>query len=119
MRIRWRRRRRGGCSSAWTATNSVSRRRRNRRRPARLLGGDEFHALDLDAVDRRALLAAAARLGRNVGDALEDILARDQRAEGGVLLVEEARVAVHDEELAAGGIGMRGARRGDDALHVR
>ena len=38
------------------------------------------------------------------GDFFQHVVAFDQFAERGVLLVEKARVAVADEKLAAGGI---------------
>ena len=58
------------------------------------------------------------RLGRQVGDALEHVVAGDELAEGGVLAVEKLGVAVADEKLAAGRVGVGRARHRDDAAHV-
>ena len=74
--------------------------------------------LDLNAVDGRALFAAAAIGGLNIRDFLQHVVATDQLAEGGVLTVQKARVAMADEELAAGAVGSGGAGHGDDAGRV-
>src|SRR5882672_1028808 len=82
-----------------------------------LRGALDLDRGDLDRRDRARVLAAA--LGRRLGDLVEHVVARDQAAERGVLLVEEARLAMADEELAAGRIGVRRARHRQDPAHVR
>src|SRR5690606_8092680 len=76
-------------------------------------GGDDLDALHLDAVDGRALFAAAAVLGRDGGDLFQHAVTGGELTEGGVLAVEETGLAVADEELAAGAVGMGGAGHGD------
>src|SRR5437870_1346437 len=66
---------------------------------------DDRHAFDRDAIDRCALFAAATGLGRNVGDFFKNVVAFHQFTEGGVLAIEETRIAVDDEKLAAGAVG--------------
>ena len=53
------------------------------------------------------------------GDFFQHVVAFDQFAEGGVLAVEKLRVAVADEKLAAGRIGILRARHREHAAHVR
>ena len=67
------------------------------------------------------LLGSPEPLGADgrVGDFRQHVIAFDQFAERGVLTVEKRGVAVADEKLAAGGIGVRTARHGNDAPLVR
>src|SRR3972149_5699161 len=78
----------------------------------------DLHALQHHALDGRAFFAAAAGLGRDIGDALKHIITGGELAESGVLAVEKLGGTVTEKKLRAGGIGMGGARHGDDATHV-
>ena len=53
-----------------------------------------------------------------VGDLIHDFHALGDLAEGRVLLIEMRGVLMHDEELASGGVGVHGARHGQDAALV-
>jgi hypothetical protein len=67
-----------------------------------LCGRDDRDALDFDAIDGRALFAAAAALGRHRGDPLKNVITFDQLAESRVLAIQEFSVAVAEEKLTAG-----------------
>ena len=61
----------------------------------------------------------ARSIGLELGDLIDDIHSLDHLAEDRVLAVEEARVAVHDEELRASRVGvLRAGHRQDAALVV-
>src|SRR5208283_3463196 len=74
---------------------------------------------DFDADDAHAFVGAVLRMRGRGADFFQNVAAFDQLAECGVLMVEERRVAVADEKLAAGGIGMVRTRHGNDAAKVR
>src|SRR5688572_32619737 len=78
------------------------------------IGSHDFDALDVHAFHRHI-----ARTGLRGPDLLEHVVALDQFAERSVLTVEETRVAVADEKLRAGGIGIAGARHGKHAAGDR
>ncbi len=82
------------------------------------VGGDNFDADEANAFLRLAPFAGTAGADGRAGDFREHIVAFDQFAERGVLAVEERGVAVADEKLAAGGIGICAARHGDDPALV-
>lgn len=79
---------------------------------------DNPDRLQPDAFDRGALLAAAARFCRDIGDALQHVITRDKFAEGRVLAVEESGIAMDDEELRSGAVGVRRAGHRDHAADV-
>jgi hypothetical protein len=80
------------------------------------LDADAFH---LDAGGGFAIAFTAGAIGcGGGGDLLEDVIPIGELAEGGVLPIEEGGVAVADEELGTGGVGVLGAGHGDDAAHV-
>ena len=56
--------------------------------------------------------------GGDVGDFLKNFVTADDLTKRGVLLVEEAGIAVADKKLATGGIGAGGAGHREDAAHV-
>jgi hypothetical protein len=57
-------------------------------------------------------------MSRRGRDFFEHVVAFDQFAEGGVLMVQLSRIAVADEKLASGGIGILGTGHGDHAANV-
>ena len=52
------------------------------------------------------------------GNFFQNVVALDELAERGVLAVEKARIAMADEKLGAGGIGIIRARHREDAANV-
>ena len=57
-------------------------------------------------------------VGLGGGDAIHDIHALDDLTEGGVLAVQMGGGLVHQEELAAGGVGVHGTGHGQNAAVV-
>ena len=85
-------------------------------------GQKSFHRVtrnDFDADDAHAFVGAVLWMRGRGADFFQNVVAFDQLAERGVLMVEERRVAMTDEKLAAGGIGIVRAGHGNDAAHVR
>src|SRR5437870_1499133 len=75
-----------------------------------------FLLLDLDALDFRRLARAVVGAGGGGGDLVDRLHPFDHLAESGVLVVQRRRVAVHDEELRAGRVGViRAGHRQDPA----
>src|SRR4051812_21069703 len=72
-------------------------------------------ALDDAHLHVDALVRVVAAVAGGVHDLVRHLQAARHLAEGGVLPVEEGRVLHADEELAAGAVGVLGARHGDDA----
>jgi len=61
-----------------------------------------FHRIardDFDADDAHAFVRTILRMRRRRGDLFQHVVAFDQFAERGVLMVEKARVAMADEKL--------------------
>jgi hypothetical protein len=75
---------------------------------------DRISGHNLDAFDRHALVRPIWRMRGRGGNSLQHIVALDEFAKGGVLVIEEMRVSVTNEELAAGRIRVAGARHGND-----
>ena len=80
---------------------------------------DDGDAFEGDPIDGGALLAATTGFGGHVGELFQYIIARDELAEAGVLVIQKFSVAVAEEKLRTRGVGVRGARHGDDAADVR
>jgi len=75
--------------------------------------------VDRDGGDLLLCLRAVAAVGLDRGDLIDHIHALRHLAEGGVLAVEELAVLMHDEELAAGGVGGLRSGHGQNAALVR
>ncbi len=78
----------------------------------------DFDALDHDAFGRFARFAHAVSGHLCVTDFFQNIIAFDQLAERRVLMVEPAYRGEAEEELRAGGVGIRPARHRDHAALV-
>ena len=101
------------------ANPSVSHSETDTRFDAEALGGrNDLNTLDLNAIDWGAFFTAAAALSRDIRNPFQNVVTLDQLAERGVLTVQKLSVAVAEEKLAAGGIGMGRARHGNDAADV-
>src|SRR5262245_41082117 len=74
---------------------------------------------DLDAFNSHALDRTVRPFGRRGRDLFQHVVAFDEFAEGRVLVIQEPRLAVADEELAAGGIRVRRAGHGQRAAQMR
>jgi len=83
-----------------------------------LLLRDDCDALQRDTLNGRALLAAAAGFGWDIGDALQHIITGCQLAEGRVLTIEELGFAVAEEKLGAGAVRVLRSSHGDDATDM-
>ena len=81
----------------------------------RLSCRDDADAFDRDALDRGAAFLAGAG---DRGEAFKDVVTGAEFAESGVLLIEEAGVAVADEKLTASRVGMSGTSHRDDTADV-
>ena len=90
------------------------------RQRSALLGGGIGYSVSIDANRRHLLLGigAVAIIGVLVGDLVHHVHTVGNSAECGISAVEVRGRLVHDEELAACGIRMHGARHGQDALRV-
>ena len=80
---------------------------------------DDGDAFEGDPIDRGALLATTTGLGGNVGELFQHIIARDELAEAGILVIQKFSVPVAEEKLRTRGIRVRGARHRDYAADVR
>ena len=78
-----------------------------------LLALDELHGLHLDRGG-----GLVVPVGAHSGDLVHDIHAGHDLAKGGILAVQVGCVLVHDEELAAGTVGVHAAGHADDAADV-
>src|SRR6185369_6598152 len=77
--------------------------------------GDNLDALNRHALHRLARFAVSVRADRSLGNFFQRVVAFDQLAERGVLVVEAGSRGVADEELAAGGIRIARPSHRDDA----
>ena len=82
-----------------------------------LLDGISRH--DFDAFYAHALIGPILGMRGGGGNLLQHVIALDQFAKSGVLMVEETGSAVADEKLAAGRVGTLRAGHRDDAARVR
>src|SRR5208283_3969753 len=74
---------------------------------------------NFDADDAHALVGAVLWMRGRGADFFQNVVTFDQFAERRILTVEKRRIAVADEKLAAGGIGIVGARHGNDTSGMR